>query len=63
MGQWIEFRKERRVDREKTANGNIDYNLTFKRTLHGLQDGGVYGLNGLHNTINNAGHNRGDSIS
>ena len=36
MGQWIEFRKERRRDDDQGVNGNIDAGLTFKRTLKGL---------------------------
>jgi hypothetical protein len=63
MGQWIEFQKERRRDPDQD-NQNIDHNLTFKRTLHGLQNGGVYGPNGLHNTMGPAAaNNRGDTIS
>lgn len=64
MGQWIEFRKERRPDFEQFPTGTINADLTFKRNLHGLQSAGVYGVNGLHNTINGAGaHSRHDSIS
>lgn len=47
MGQWIELRKERRPEIDQLAQRNINPNLTFKRTLEGLQPGGVYGLNGL----------------
>lgn len=36
MGQWIEFRKERRPDNDIAMSGSINPNLTFKRTLHGL---------------------------
>lgn len=62
MGQWIEFHKESRRREDQSDSANIDHNLTFKRTLHGLQNGGVYGPNGLHNTIGVTGA-RSDSIS
>lgn len=67
MGQWIEFRKEarRQVDLNAIGTASIDKNLTFKRNLHGLQNGGLYDLNGKEksSTMNDRGHSRHDSIS
>ena len=64
MGQWIELRKEKRPKTEKVE---INPDLTFKRNLNGLQDGGVYNLNGgLHNTMGVPQvpqRNRGDTLS
>ena len=52
MGQWIEFRKERRPKMDQFANKTIDPSMTYKRALEGLQNGGVYGgPMGMHNTM------------
>ena len=45
MGNWIELGKERQVTTQtmqQTRVGEIANDATFKRTLQGLQSGGIY---------------------
>ena len=41
IGGWIELRRERKVDTDQMKN-SVQTGATYKRTLDGLQSGGIY---------------------